>query len=93
MTTNTGRLLGAAITIAGLLISGAVIIGPHWEISASAESVYLLDRWSGEITECYVPANVKREYWSKDTEGLNKCEVVADWQSVFRKRNSASTTP
>ena len=44
---NAIALLGGAV-----LIAGAILFALRWEIVASGQGIYRLDRWSGEVTSC-----------------------------------------
>lgn len=41
-----------AVAIAGAMIAGAILIALRWEISASDNWVYRLDRWTGRTLAC-----------------------------------------
>jgi hypothetical protein len=45
-------LLAAAII--GALVAGSILIAFRWQITAAPAYVYRLDRWTGNITVCWV---------------------------------------
>jgi hypothetical protein len=45
-----------AVVIAGTLIAIAILIAFRWQIAASTDVVYRLDRWTGNIVACELNA-------------------------------------
>jgi hypothetical protein len=64
------------LLIFGPLIRGAITFGPRWEIAASAEGVYRLDKQTGEIVECWAPEMMKQFAWSGRTDTRYHCGPI-----------------
>ncbi len=72
-----GLIITTSIIIAGTAIFSGLFFGLRWQISASSHSVYRLDRWTGEIVECYVPQDLKELGYPIDVSLRYHCQSLS----------------
>ena len=61
-----------AIVIGSALIAGAILVTGHWQITSAPNTVFRLNRWSGEVVSCNLtPAQFDKGNWILGLGGVD----------------------